>query len=101
METALISPAKALYFGIPGLVFFISIPTVAVAIFAYIIVRRVVPLLKASPDPRVNRVSERIRGLLKLWLVQYRHPRYPLVGILHILLFSGFLILSLHIHTTH
>lgn len=94
METALISPAKALYFGIPGLVFFILIPTVAVAIFAYIIVRRIVPLLKASPDPRADRVSERIRGLLKLWLVQYRHPRYLLVGILHILLFSGFLILS-------
>jgi Fe-S oxidoreductase len=95
MDTVLISPAKALYLGIPGPFFFILIPAVAVAVFAYTLTRRIQPLLKASPDPRADRVSERIRNLLKLWLIQYRHPRYLPVGILHILLFSGFLILSL------
>lgn len=33
--------------------------------------------------------------MLKLWLGQYRHPRYMLAGVLHITLFAGFLILSL------
>jgi Fe-S oxidoreductase len=95
MQTALISPAKTVYFGVPGIVLFILIPVIAVGIFAYIVVRRILPLLKASPDPRTDRVSERIRSVFKMWLGQYRHPRYRLVGILHILLFSGFLILSI------
>jgi hypothetical protein len=95
MQTALISPAKAVYFGVPGIVLFILIPVIAVGIFAHIIIRRILPLLKASPDPRTDRISERIRSVFKMWLGQYRHPRYRLVGILHILLFSGFLILSI------
>ncbi len=91
----MISPATAFYFGVPGIVFFILIPLAAIGIFVYIIVRRILPMLKASPDPRNDRIYDRIRGVFKLWLGQYRHPRYRLVGVLHILLFSGFLILSI------
>ncbi|MGD2271508.1 MAG: (Fe-S)-binding protein [Desulfobacterales bacterium] len=95
METVLISPAKAVYFGLPGTVFFILIPLIAIGIFVYIIVRRIQPLVKAAPDRRTDRMGERIFGVFKLWLGQYRHPRYRLAGLLHILLFSGFLILSI------
>ena len=94
MESALISPANALYFGLPGKSIFILIPLIGIGIFAYIMIRRIGPLRKAAPDPRFGRVGERIRSVLKYWLGQYKHPRYLLPGIMHILLFSGFLILS-------
>ena len=95
MESALISPANALYFGLPGKAIFILIPLVGIGIFAYIMFRRVSPLRKAAPDLRFGRAGERIRSVFKYWLGQYKHPRYLLPGIMHILLFAGFLILSI------
>jgi Fe-S oxidoreductase len=95
MDSALISPAKALYFGLPGVWLFITIPLAGIAIFAYIIFRRVSPLRRAAADPRFGRTSERVAATIKYWLGQYKHPRYLLPGIFHILLFSGFLILSI------
>jgi len=95
MESALVSPAKAIYFGLPGVWFFIAIPLVGIGIFTYIVIRRVIPLRKASPDPRFNRLPERLVKVFKFWLGQYRHPRYLFPGIMHIFLFSGFLILSI------
>ena len=95
MDSALISPARALYFGLPGTWLFTAIPLVGIAVFTYIIWRRFVPLRKAAADPRFGRISERVAGTFKFWLGQYKHPRYLLAGVLHILLFSGFLILSI------
>jgi len=46
------------------------------------------------PDNRFQRIPERIRAVLKIWLGQWRHPRYMLAGVLHIILFFGFLILG-------
>ena len=94
MESVLISPANALYFGLPGKAILILIPLIGIGIFAYIMIRRIGPLRNAAPDPRFGRVGERIRSVFKYWLGQYKHPRYFLPGIMHILLFSGFLILS-------
>ncbi len=94
MESVLIPPSQALYFGLSGQVWFILIPLIGIGIFTYIMIRRITPLLKASADPRFDRVGERIGRVFKFWLGQYKHPRYLLPGILHILLFSGFLILS-------
>ncbi|MEE8480882.1 MAG: (Fe-S)-binding protein [Desulfobacterales bacterium] len=95
METALISPAKASFLGIPTVVFSIIIPLAGIGIFAYIIMRRIAPLLKAAPDHRFDRIPERIKNTFKLWFGQYRHPRYLFAGVLHIFIFFGFIILSL------
>ncbi len=95
METALISPAKASFLGIPTVIFSIIIPLAGIGIFAYIIMRRIAPLLKAAPDHRFDRIPERIKNVINLWLVQYRHPRYLFAGVLHIFIFFGFIILSL------
>src|SRR5581483_4879123 len=62
--------------------------------FTWIIVRRVQPLLHAAPDPRFNDIPRRIQLVLKLWLAQWRQPRYLLAGVLHIVVFFGFLILA-------
>lgn len=94
MELALISPAKASVIGIPTVVFSILIPLIGLALFAYIMIKRIAPLMNAAPDHRLNRIPDRILQLLKIWLAQYRQPRYMLAGILHIIIFIGFLILS-------
>ncbi|MBW2563512.1 MAG: (Fe-S)-binding protein [Deltaproteobacteria bacterium] len=95
METALISPAKALILGVPSVIFSVIIPLAGIGIFIYIMMRRIAPIINASPDHRFNRISDRIIKLIKIWLFQYRQPRYMLAGVLHILIFAGFLILSI------
>ena len=94
MEPALISPASAVILGIPAKIIYILIPLIGVGLFGYIIYRRLTPLLNAAPDERFNRIAERIRSVLKIWLAQWRHPRYMLAGVVHIFLFAGFLILG-------
>jgi len=95
METALIGPANASVLGIPMVIFSLLIPIVGAAAFAYIIARRLAPLVKAAPDNRFNRWPERIFQVLKIWFVQYRQPRYMVAGVLHIVIFFGFLTLSI------
>ncbi|MGD9133689.1 MAG: electron transfer flavoprotein, partial [Desulfobacterales bacterium] len=94
MESVLTSPAAASIFGIPTAVFAILIPVVGTALFAYIIIRRLRPLFKAAPDDRFCCIGQRIGLIVKIWLAQWRHPRYMLAGILHIFIFAGFIILG-------
>ncbi len=94
MESALISPAAATILGIPANIIYVLIPLIGVGTFAYIMYRRLRPLLKAAPDDRFNRIPERIRSVIKIWLGQWRHPRYLLPGVVHISLFAGFLIVG-------
>ncbi len=96
MESMLISPAKFIFFGfLPGWVLSLSLLIIGLGVFTYIIWKRILPIKNASPDnSRLDRIPERIVKLAKLWFLQARHPRYPFVGILHILIFFGFLILS-------
>ncbi|MBS3754238.1 MAG: (Fe-S)-binding protein [Desulfobacterales bacterium] len=95
MEHALISPAAYTIFGIPTVIFSVLIPIVAVALFAYIIAKRLAPLVKARPDERFDRPGKRVFDVLKIWLAQWRHPRYMTAGVIHIVIFFGFLILSI------
>ena len=94
MQPALISPASAFFIGIPAVIIYILIPLIGTGVFAYIMKRRVEPLLKAAPDHRFNRYAERVRAVIKIWLAQWRHPRYLLAGVLHIIVFFGFLTLA-------
>ncbi|MCU0539962.1 MAG: electron transfer flavoprotein, partial [Desulfobacterales bacterium] len=94
MEPALVSPASAVLAGIPARLIFILIPLAGIGVFATIMHRRIAPLLKAAPDPRFQRIPERIKAVVLVWLAQWRHPRYLLAGVLHIIVFFGFLILG-------
>ena len=94
MQPALISPASNSILAIPANIIYILIPLAGVGLFAYIIFKRLAPLLKAAPDDRFNRFADRIQSVLKIWLAQWRHPRYMLAGVVHIFLFGGFLILG-------
>ena len=67
MESALISPAAASIAGIPTIIFSILIPVAGIAIFIYIMVRRITPLVKAAPDERTCCIGQRIGLTLKIW----------------------------------
>jgi hypothetical protein len=95
MDFALIPPSSTTLLFVPAVAVYVLIPLVGIAIFAYMIFVRVKPLLCAAPDDRSNNLSMRLMQLLKIWLLQWRHPRYMLAGVLHILLFAGFLLLGL------
>ena len=57
--------------------------------------RRLAPLVRAAPDDRFNNIPKRLKNLFFLWLGQYRQPRYRTAGIVHIVIFAGFLVLSI------
>ncbi len=94
MEPALISPSASTILGIPANIIYILIPLIGVGTFFYIVYRRMIPLRVAAPDNRLDRIPERIRKVARIWLAQWRHPRYLLAGVVHIFLFAGFLILG-------
>lgn len=95
MDPALIPPAKATLLGIPMVLFSVIIPILGACAFAYILARRSAPLVRAAKDSRWDRIPERLFNVFKIWLGQYRQPRYMMAGVLHILLFAGFLILGI------
>ena len=94
MSSVLISPAAAKFGFLPASLFAWIIPVIGITAFIYILVKRSAPFFRTEKDPRFNRPIERFAAMLKYAVGQYRHPRYPLAGLLHIVLFSGFVILS-------
>ena len=95
MTDVIQSPAEATYWIIQGRVLFLAITLIGVACFAYIVAKRMAPLLRAAPDFRFDRPMERLGRVLQFWLGQWKHPRYRTAGIIHLLIFAGFLMLAL------
>jgi len=75
---------------------FLIINLLGITCFAYIVTKRLVPLLRAQPDLRFDRPLTRLGWILQFWLGQWKQPRYLLAGLLHIFLFAGFLVLLVH-----
>ncbi len=93
--TELIAPSQFWLFGFfPTFILSFLIPVAGVSTFAYIIAKRLAPLVLAAPDNRCDHLIRRVGNLLKIWLAQYRQPRYMLAGVLHMIIFFGFLVLS-------
>jgi Fe-S oxidoreductase len=93
MSEVLQSPADATYWLLSGRILFSIISLLGVACFTYIVVKRLAPLRRGQRDFRFDRPWNRLGRLLQFWLGQWRHPRYRTAGIIHILLFAGFIIL--------
>jgi len=94
--TSIIGPASFKFFGVfPAAILSFILPVIGIGLFAYIMVRRIAPLVRANPDNRLDHIGKRIQNLIFIWLGQLRHPRYMLAGVLHIAIFAGFLILSI------
>jgi Fe-S oxidoreductase len=82
-----------------GQLLFLVIHFAGITCFAYIVARRLTPLLRAAPDPRFEQPLERVGKVFKYWLGQWKHPRYKTAGTLHIVVFAGFLLLALRAFT--
>ena len=91
---SIISPANFYFFGIAAKIFAILIPIVAVSLFLFIIKKRLDPLLNAAKDDRFNNFGKRIKQIVFMWLLQKKQPRYFFAGVLHIVIFFGFLALA-------
>src|SRR5271166_70615 len=87
------SIAQVTYGGIPGRILFLITHILGIACFSYIVARRISPLLRGQRDFRFDRPLTRLGKLVQFWMGQWRHPRYRTAGILHILIFAGFIIL--------
>ncbi len=99
MDFALIPPASGTFLFIPAWIIYTLIPVVGITLFIYIITMRLKPMVLAQPDMPMKdilaAIPARLVQVLKVWLLQWRHPRYMMAGVIHILLFAGFLILGL------
>jgi len=78
---------------------FLIIHILGVVCFAYIVAKRLVPLLRAERDLRFDQPWARLEKVLKFWLGQWKHPRYKTAGTLHILIFAGFILLAMRAFT--
>ena len=87
------SPADATYWLLSGRTLFLSLHFLGIACFFYIVWRRLLPMLRAQSDNRFDHPLQRIGRVLQYWLGQWKHPRYRTAGILHILIFAGFILL--------
>jgi len=88
------SPAQANYWLVQGRILFLALYALGSACFFYIVARRLMPLLRAQRDSRFDRPLHRLGRVLQFWLGQWRHPRYRVAGIIHLLIFAGFIILA-------
>src|SRR5579864_909556 len=68
--------------------------------FAYIVWRRLVPLMRGERDCRFDRPWTRLSRVAQFWFGQWKHPRYPTAGMLHILIFTGFILLVVRSFST-
>jgi Fe-S oxidoreductase len=84
---------------VAGRTLFLVIHILGIACFAYILARRLVPLLRAERDLRFDRPAVRLGKFFKFWLGQWKHPRYKAAGSLHILIFAGFILLAVRAFT--
>jgi Fe-S oxidoreductase len=88
------SPAQATYWFISGRLLFLILNLLGLACFAYIVAKRLTPLVHGERDVRFDRPLLRLERVLKFWLGQWKHPRYRSAGAIHILIFAGFIILA-------
>lgn len=84
---------------VSGRILFLILHILGLACFAYIVARRLVPLFRAERDFRFDRPWTRLGRVLQFWLGQWKHPRYKTAGILHILIFAGFILLAIRAFT--
>lgn len=94
MVEALQSPTQATYWLITGQTLFLILNLLGLACFAYIVTKRLTPLVRGERDFRFDRPFVRLEKVLQFWLGQWKHPRYRVAGTMHILIFSGFILLA-------
>jgi Fe-S oxidoreductase len=82
-----------------GWLLFLLIHILGVVCFAYIVAKRMVPLVRGQRDLRFDQPLVRFTRVLKFWLGQWKQPRYRAAGTLHIFIFAGFIVLAMRAFT--
>jgi len=90
-----IHPATETYFGVLGYAFGWLILVIALALFSYIMYKRYLLMRSGQSDPRFSSIGKRLLDLITYGFIQKRQPRYFWTGILHIMIFWGFVVLGL------
>jgi Fe-S oxidoreductase len=88
------SPANATYWLISGQALYLTLHLLGIACFGFIVMKRMVPLVRAQRDVRFDHPWQRLGKVMRFWLGQWKHPRYRGAGTLHILIFAGFILLA-------
>jgi len=94
MLEAIHSPAQASAWAGQGQILFLLIHILGLAFLSYIVAMRMTPLLRGERDARFDHPWARLAKVLQYWVAQWKHPRYRTAGILHILIFTGFITLA-------
>jgi Fe-S oxidoreductase len=81
-------------------IIFLLIFLAALAVFAFSVLRLITRLKLGQPDPRFDRPWERIRRTLVVAIAQSKILREPLAGVMHAVIFWGFLVLLLAVLET-
>jgi Fe-S oxidoreductase len=93
------SAAEVTSWLITGRELFLIIHILGLVCFAYIVARRLVPLIRAQRDLRFDQPLVRLGRILKFWLGQWKQPRYKTAGTIHIFIFAGFIVLAMRAFT--
>lgn len=88
-------PAASSYLGIPGYFYGWALLIVGLTLFGYILCKRYRVLVQSQSDPRFTFLGQRILDLIVYGLIQKRQPRYLWAGIIHLMIFWGFVVLGL------
>jgi Fe-S oxidoreductase len=89
-----LNPALQTYLGIPAYVFGWIVFVSGVGLFVSLIYRRYLPLSTAQADPRFDALGSRVLDLLRYGFLQTRQPRYLWAGVIHLIIFWGFMVLG-------
>ncbi len=84
-------PTREIYWNIVGGTLLYVLAIVAVAFFAWGVFRHVRLWRLGAPEARLDRIPERIRGLLIEVFIQRRQRRRSFPAVFHLLIFYGFL----------
>jgi len=89
-------PAAEIILGCPGhyLAWFLLMS--GLAIFCLSILKRARLIRMGRYDPRFAHTGRRLFDLVRDGVLQRRQPRYLVAGVLHIIIFWGFVVLGLH-----
>ena len=88
-------PAHDTYLGLPGYVFAWAIFIAGLSLFSYSIYRRFLLIRSGEADPRFASLGRRLSDLFIYGIIQRRQPRYLWAGVIHIMIFWGFVVLGL------
>ncbi len=93
MDVILTSPAKATIIGMPAVVLSVLITLIGLGVLVFIVSKRLIPLNKAASDPRMDNIKQRL--INAFMIPHHKMPRYFLASVIHIIVLTGFIIISL------